>query len=90
MLIQCLACSILGNCQMSVELRTVSRFNLISQDISQFSDIYVAAEHRVAGPDNFLFKNIPNMTFLNDATARFFTVTQMSDVLKNAFLLSHL
>lgn len=42
--------------RLSVEIKTVSRFNLISQDIDPVSEIDLAAKFTVDALDSFLFK----------------------------------
>lgn len=71
--------------RLSVKAQTVSRFNLIFQDSSHFSDIYLFAKLTILAPDSFLLKELLSKTFSNKAAAYFFAVMQISGFLQEHF-----
>lgn len=85
-MIHCVRCFVPLNYLASVEVRTVSTFILISQDINYISDLYLVAQLTVVALDSFLLGHVFRKTFLKNGVVYFFAVPQIYDVPQNSFL----
>lgn len=71
---------------MSIKVQTVSRCNLISHNINYIYNVYLAAKLKGTGLHNSVLKETLKKTFLDDAAAWLFAVTELFDVLQNDFI----